>query len=724
MGHIDSNLEKLDDVGGAEVLYIYPGRRRLSTLFPANKSQAKLVPNISGNQSDRRQRAIVLSLSNPPRNIKKGWVFGTDPTSADVILNKAPRISKEHFIIGFNHDSGVLIFTDCSEYGSFYSTNSNEINPVKLYRETIALNQKACIIVGPYCLYISSPQSEENDKKFQRALMEKLGTQFSGTASPIIPGALHVAEELLPEFAIGKTIHQPRCSKYHVSVVTRMSTGDKYIAKIFRKECDFSQELQLLKDLRHENIISASDIIDRGLNTFALMPCAKGSLSDFDCTAWDFGQKQTLATQLSDGLNYLHDLQTAHGDIKPANILVFCLDPLRLKICDLGSAIKTNTTTLKVGTLSYAAPEIRLKRAPDPQMYTDEYHVKPTDIWSLGLVLLECYEKAPKSCRNYVWGQHHENLAKKALAYAARQDIISLLISKTIKTVPEDRITAADCWRICQETTAPSYSAETHLSSTCQTLSLRGPNCHEPSELETTYEVVTTTIQIETRTYDADPLTRAYNFGQRHSFMRPATECSSTFMQSTQIVTISTETIARFPATREATQLVSTRTTLGEAGNETISTETIARFPAIIEATQVLSTETITRFPSTGEAAQVVSTETTVRPLVDQEVMQAISTPSLISTLRQSEASIPDPIYLQNILASGPMDPQSGERIIKTKTESASFQIAVYEAKAITAFVEWRAEHNRKTKKSGVASGNRPASRIRKSGVKKGIKRL
>ncbi|KAK6495535.1 hypothetical protein TWF481_002584 [Arthrobotrys musiformis] len=712
MGHIDSNLEKQDDVGGAEVLYIYPGRRRLSTLFPANKSQAKLVPNISGNQSDRRQRAIVLSLKNPPRDIKEGWVFGTDPTIADVILNKAPRISEKHFIIGFNHDSGVLLLTDCSAHGSFYSPNSNEINPIKLHHQTIALNQKACITVGPFCLYISSPQSGESDKEYQRALVKELGTGFTGTASPIIPGALHIAEDLLPEFAIGRTIHQPRCSKYHVSVVTRMSTGDKYIAKIFRKNYDFSQELQLLKELHHENIISASEIREERLNTFALMPCAKGSLSDFDCTAWDCGQKQTLAIQLSGGLNYLHDLQIAHGDIKSANILVFCLDPLQLKICDLGSAIKTSTTTLKVGTLSYAAPEIRLKRAPDPQIHTDEYYVKPTDMWSFGLVLLECYEKAPKSCRNYVWGRHHQDLAKKALAYAAGRDVVSLLISKTIRIAPEDRITAADCCRICQEPTAPSYiySAETHLSSTSQTLSLQGPNCHEPPELETTYEVVTTTIQIETRTYDVDPMTRAYNFGQRHSFLCPATECSSTLMQSTQIVTISTETIARFPATREATQLV--------------STETIARFPAIIEATQVSSTETITRFPDTRQATQVVSTETAVRPPVDLEAMQAISTPSLISTLRQSEASIPDQFYLQNILASRPTDPQTGEGIMKTKTESASFQIAVCEANSITAFIEWRAEHNRKTKKTGVASGNRPASRVRKSGVKKGIKRL
>ncbi|KAF3107592.1 hypothetical protein TWF103_005847 [Orbilia oligospora] len=537
MRHVKPHIRK-QDVDPSDVLYVYLWRKPFLSVFshPQNEHRIKLLPDISGRRSKRRQRVIVLSLKDPPRDIKKGWVFGTNPDTADIVLDKVPGCDQKQFIIGFNHTSGVLILTDCSSSGTLYSPDPDKgFTPISLHNQTVVLKERAVINAGEHSLLIFSPQTEGNDIRYQKELVEKLGTAFTGTVSPITPSALHLDEELLPEFAIGKVIHRPKTSNYHVSVITEMSTGGKFIAKVFREGYDLDQEVEFLKRLQHDNIIQASEVVTSLTSTYVLMPCAKGSLFDFDCTRWDIEQKNVLATQLSSGLSYMHSLGIAHGDIKSPNILVFGLNPLHLKICDLGSATQKRSTTLKIGTLNYAAPEIRLKKAPDPDIYTDEYHTRPTDIWSLGLVLLECFDRAHRSCKSFRWGQHQRTLANKALSFVQRSDTISRLISRTIIIAPEARITATDCWKICQET-----GVEVKQPSEAQITSFPESVSNEPSKPISTYEIVTTTIQIQTTVPEIDNIARIYKFGQRQSFLHPPVEFSVT-LQSTQLITMSTE---------------------------------------------------------------------------------------------------------------------------------------------------------------------------------------
>jgi len=83
------------------------------------------------------------------------------------------------------------------------------------------------------------------------------------------------------------------------------------------------------------------------------------------------------------GLAYLHKtLKIIHRDIKPANILIN--EKGQVKIADLGICGKIENTMDSrktwVGTVGYMSPE-RLK---------GEAYTNNTDIWSLGLLLLEC----------------------------------------------------------------------------------------------------------------------------------------------------------------------------------------------------------------------------------------------------------------------------------------------------------------------------------------------
>lgn len=89
-----------------------------------------------------------------------------------------------------------------------------------------------------------------------------------------------------------------------------------------------------------------------------------------------------MSIQMLWGLDYLHRvMKVIHRDIKPSNILV---KKGFLKIADFGVSGKIDCTiaclSSWVGTMTHMSPE-RLRGEP---YYAD------TDIWSLGLVILEC----------------------------------------------------------------------------------------------------------------------------------------------------------------------------------------------------------------------------------------------------------------------------------------------------------------------------------------------
>lgn len=89
-----------------------------------------------------------------------------------------------------------------------------------------------------------------------------------------------------------------------------------------------------------------------------------------------------ITVQILNGLVYLHKRHVMHRDIKPANIL-FNLGGV-VKLADFGvSGQLDNTADLKttfVGTLIYMSPE-RLE---------GKAYQLDTDLWSLGIILLEC----------------------------------------------------------------------------------------------------------------------------------------------------------------------------------------------------------------------------------------------------------------------------------------------------------------------------------------------
>jgi serine/threonine protein kinase len=97
-----------------------------------------------------------------------------------------------------------------------------------------------------------------------------------------------------------------------------------------------------------------------------------------------------MGAQVAETLSFVHAAGVVHRDIKPSNILL-CEEEHQAYLADFGLALQAHVTRVTrtgmlVGTAGYLAPE--QLRGVDV--------APPTDIYALGLVLLECLTGRPE----------------------------------------------------------------------------------------------------------------------------------------------------------------------------------------------------------------------------------------------------------------------------------------------------------------------------------------
>lgn len=155
-------------------------------------------------------------------------------------------------------------------------------------------------------------------------------------------------------------------------------------------------EMQLLATLNHPGLVTLHDagvsVDEEGRTSSYLVmelvdgPDLRGRLKEGPLSS---STTATLGADLADALNYVHSNGVIHRDVKPANILLFpqADQDTRLypRLTDFGIARMVEATVATahgatIGTANYLSPEQAQGAAVDPR----------TDIYSLGLVLLEC----------------------------------------------------------------------------------------------------------------------------------------------------------------------------------------------------------------------------------------------------------------------------------------------------------------------------------------------
>jgi eukaryotic-like serine/threonine-protein kinase len=157
-------------------------------------------------------------------------------------------------------------------------------------------------------------------------------------------------------------------------------------------------EIQLLATLNHPSLVTLFDAgadarIPDEPRPFLTMELVDGQdlRSRIRHSAVPLDELAVIGAGVADALAYVHGMGIIHRDIKPGNILLVQTrpgEPLRPKLTDFGIARMADSTRLTatgtmVGTAAYLSPEQAMGSPLSPA----------TDIYSLGLVLLECIKQ-------------------------------------------------------------------------------------------------------------------------------------------------------------------------------------------------------------------------------------------------------------------------------------------------------------------------------------------
>ena len=199
-------------------------------------------------------------------------------------------------------------------------------------------------------------------------------------------------------YYLEETIGEGAFAKVKLGI--HIPTGEKVAIKILNKDRLFEdpsedinkirKEINILKRIRHKNVIQLYEIIESKSNLYIVMEyCENGDLCTYMCErqknkkiSYFFNENfiWKIFIQISIGLYYIHSKKILHRDIKTLNI--FLTKELDGKIGDLGVAKVLEGTSHAItfiGTPYYVSPE----------MCQNKPYNEKSDIWALGCILYE-----------------------------------------------------------------------------------------------------------------------------------------------------------------------------------------------------------------------------------------------------------------------------------------------------------------------------------------------
>ena len=188
-----------------------------------------------------------------------------------------------------------------------------------------------------------------------------------------------------------------------VFLATDENLGREVALKLFSSgrdeyEARFRAELRVLASLRHHGVVS---ILDAGVDhstpddprPFLVMELVDGDTlrTGMENSTMSTRRIGEVGFEVAEALEYVHARGVIHRDVTPSNIMLVDYGTRfsrpRAQLTDFGIAIDSSTpqeVDRTIGTAAYLSPEQALNKPLTPA----------SDIYSLGLVLLECFTGA------------------------------------------------------------------------------------------------------------------------------------------------------------------------------------------------------------------------------------------------------------------------------------------------------------------------------------------
>jgi serine/threonine protein kinase len=207
-------------------------------------------------------------------------------------------------------------------------------------------------------------------------------------------------------------------------------------------------ELQVLARLNHHGLVT---LIDAGIvahkdparsRMYLVMELITGStLKELIASRALSGREiAQIGFDLAEGLQYIHSNGVTHRDVKPANVLMVTYggtdDRPRAKLADFGIASLTGTVAVDdgvtVGTAAYLSPEQAMREPIEAA----------SDVYSLGLALLECFTRTPEFPGTQLESATARLIRDPVIPETLSPQWSALLTAMTTR-VPSDRPTSA-----------------------------------------------------------------------------------------------------------------------------------------------------------------------------------------------------------------------------------------------------------------------------------------
>ncbi|SER46245.1 serine/threonine-protein kinase [Actinokineospora terrae] len=278
-------------------------------------------------------------------------------------------------------------------------------------------------------------------------------------------------------YLVGELIGSGGMADVHRAVDTRL--GRPVAVKLFHPKADggtvarLDTEARLLAGLSHPGVVRVFDVAVDNERPYLVMHLVEGgTLRDrLDRGPLPATDVAAFGTRLAEILGYVHSNGIVHRDVKPSNVLID--DEGACYLADFGIAralggARLTSTGHCVGTAAYLAPEQVRGQLTGPA----------GDIYSLGLVLLECLTGATA---------YEGSDIEAAIARLTRDPEIPDwlptawvdVITAMTRREPDDRPDAAECARLLA---AAAGSDPVQAPSTAPRPARRDVTAHAPMD--------------------------------------------------------------------------------------------------------------------------------------------------------------------------------------------------------------------------------------------------